>query len=74
MGMLKDEDNKQIFVKGLNEAINKIEPKAIIVYGFVTKTNIETIFKSAIEKGIKLIIPHSTIDRYKKEDAVYGVR
>ncbi len=61
-------------MNGFKEAINRIEPKIIIVYGFVTKSNFDEIFGYAKSKGIKIIIPHSKIDKYKKEDAIYGTR
>ena len=74
LGQLKDEDNREMFLYGLKNVIDTIKPKAIITYGFITEGNFETIFGYAKSKGIKIIIPHSKIDRYKKGDALYGTR
>ena len=63
-----------MFLEGFKKAIDKIEPKMILIYGFITDSNFTKIFDYAISKGIKIIIPHSKLDRYKKEDAVYGTR
>ena len=74
LGQMHNKENKKMFLKGLKKAIDTIEPKSIIIYGFVTEKNIEEFFGYAKAKGIKLIIPHSKIDMYKKEDAIYGCR
>lgn len=74
LGQIKDKQNKKMFLDGLREAVDKIEPKTIVVYGFVTESNFDEIFGYAKSKGIKIIIPHSKIDKYKKEDAIYGTR
>lgn len=74
LGQIHNKDNKKMFLKGFKEAIDEIEPSCILVYGFVTNNNFDEIFGYAKSKGIKIIIPHSKIDRYKKEDAVYGTR
>ena len=74
LGQIRDKENKKMFLDGLKVAIDRIEPKRILVYGFVTKSNFDELFGYAKSKGIKIIIPHSKIDRYKKEDAIYGPR
>lgn len=74
LGQIKDKENKKMFLDGFKEAIERIKPKIIVVYGFVTKSNFNEIFGYAKSKGIKIIIPHSKIDKYKKEDAIYGTR
>ena len=74
LGQIHDKDNKKMFLDGFKETIDRIEPKTILVYGFVTESNFNEIFGYAESKGIKIIIPHSKIDIYKKEDAVYGTR
>lgn len=52
---MKNKDNKKMFLEGLKKAIDTIEPKSIIIYGFVTENNIEEYFGYATAKGIKLI-------------------
>lgn len=74
LGQIHQTENKEMFLEGFKKAIDKIEPKRILVYGFVTDLNFNKIFDYAISKGIKILIPHSKLDRYKKEDAVYGTR
>ena len=74
LGQIRDKSNKKMFFDGFKEAINRIEPKTILVYGFITETNFDEIFGYAESKGIKIIIPHSKIDMYKKENAIYGTR
>ena len=74
LGQIRDKENKKMFLDGFKVAIDRIEPKCILVYGFVTESNFGELFGYAKSKGIKIIIPHSKIDRYKKEDAVYGSR
>ncbi len=74
LGQIHDVDNKEMFLDGLKKAIDAIEPKAIIVYGFVTENNFDSLFGYAKSKGIKIIVPHSKIDMYKKEGAIYGTR
>ena len=74
LGQIRDKENKKMFLDGLKVAIDRIEPKRLLVYGFVTESNFDELFGYAKSKGIKIIIPHSKIDRYKKEDAVYGSR
>lgn len=74
LGQIRDKENKKMFLDGLKVAIDRIEPKRLLVYGFVTESNFDELFGYAKSKGIKIIIPHSKIDRYKKEDAIYGSR
>lgn len=74
LGQIRDKENKKMFLDGLKVAIDRIEPKRILVYGFVTESNFNELFGYAKSKGIKIIIPRSKIDRYKKEDAIYGPR
>lgn len=74
LGQMHNKDNKKMFLEGFKTAIDKIEPKQIVVYGFITESNFNEYFDYAISKGIKIIIPHSKIDMYKKENAVYGTR
>ena len=74
LGQIRDKDNRKMFFDGFKEAIDRIEPKSILVYGFVTESNFDEIFGYAESKGIKIIIPHSKIDMYKKEGAIYGTR
>ncbi len=54
--------------------VDAIEPTAILVYGFVTESNIEEMLGYAMEKGVRIVAPHSKIDRYKEDGAVYGIR
>lgn len=72
LGLMHHKENKKMFLDGFKEAIDRIMPKSILVYGFITKQNIEEFLGYAIEKGIEIIVPHSKIDMYKKEDAFYG--
>lgn len=74
LGQIHDKDNKKMFLNGLKTAIETIEPKRILVYGFVTESNFDELFSYAKSKSIQIVIPHSKIDRYKKGDAVYGPR
>ena len=74
LGQIRDKENRKMFLDGLKVAIDRIEPKCILVYGFVTESNFDELFGYAKSKGIKIIIPHSKIDRYKKEGAIYGPR
>lgn len=74
LGQVRDKENKKMFLDGFKVAIDRIEPKCILIYGFVTKNNFDELFSYAKSKGIKIVIPHSKIDRYKKEDAIYGSR
>mgnify|MGYP002624097777 CR=1 FL=1 len=74
MGQLQNKENRQIFLQGFKECIDRIQPKSIVVYGFIKNSNFDALFGYAKLKGIKIIIPHSKIDRYKKDDAVYGLR
>lgn len=74
LGQIRNKDNKNMFLNGFKTAIDTIEPKSIIVYGFVNESNFNDFFYYAKSKGIKIIIPHSKIDRYKKGDAIYGTR
>lgn len=74
LGQMKKKENKQMFIEGFKKVIDAIEPPSIVAYGFITESNFEEYFEYAKTKGIKIIIPHSKIDKYKKEDAIYGVR
>ena len=74
LGQVRDKENKKMFLDGFKVAIDRIEPKCILIYGFVTTKNFDELFGYAKSKGIKIIVPHSKIDRYKKEDAIYGSR
>lgn len=74
LGQIRNKENRAMFLSGLKVAVDYIEPRAIIAYGFLVETNINEIFGYAISKGIKIVVPHSKIDKYKKEDAVYGPR
>ena len=74
LGQIRDKENRKMFLDGFKVAIDRIEPKCILVYGFVTESNFGELFGYAKSKGISIIIPHSKIDRYKKEDAIYGPR
>lgn len=74
LGQIRNKKNNKMFIEGFKKAIDRIKPKNIIVYGFVSETNFEKLFAYARSKGIKIIVPHSKIDKYKKEDAVYGAR
>ncbi len=74
LGQIQNKENKRMFLEGFKEAIDKIEPKSILVYGFVTENNFDEYFSYAISKGVEIVVPHSKIDRYKKEDAIYGSR
>ena len=74
LGQVHNVANKKMFLEGLKKAIDRIEPKTIVIYGFVTEGNFDEFFGYAKTKGTKIIIPHSKIDMYKKESAVYGCR
>ena len=74
LGQIRDKENRKMFYDGFKTVIERIEPKMIVVYGFVTESNFDEVFGYAKEKGIQVIIPHSKIDKYKKEDAIYGSR
>ena len=74
LGQIQNKENKKMFLDGLKVAIDRIEPKRILVYGFITESSFDELFGYAKSKGIKIIVPHSKIDKYKKEDAVYGPR
>lgn len=74
LGLVKGNDNRAMFLEGFKRMVDAVQPKAILVYGFVTETNIENLLGYAMERGIRIVIPHSKIDRYKGEDAVYGIR
>lgn len=74
LGQMHNLDNKRMFLEGLKKAIDTIEPAHILVYGFVNESNFDEYFGYAKNKGVKVIIPHSKIDMYKKEDAIYGCR
>ena len=74
LGQIRDNYNKKMFIDGFKEVIDRIEPKSILVYGFVTESNFNELFGYAESKGIKIIIPRSKIDKYKRESAIYGTR
>ena len=74
MGLIKRNDNRAMFLEGFRRMVDTIKPKSILVYGFLTEANIEELLGYAMNKGIRVIAPHSKIDRYKGEDAVYGIR
>lgn len=74
LGQIRNKENKKMFLDGFKEAVDRIKPKCILVYGFVTNENLYELFGYAISKGIKIVIPHSKIDRYKKGNAIYGTR
>lgn len=71
---MKNKDNKAMFLNGLKEAIDRIEPKNIIVYGFVNELNFKEYFGYAKMKNINIVVPHSKIDKYKNCGAIYGSR
>jgi hypothetical protein len=72
LGLIRNKENKKMFLDGFKIAIDRIKPKSILVYGFISKDNITEYLGYAVEKGIEIIVPHSKIDMYKKEDAFYG--
>ena len=74
VGLTKGNDNRSMFLEGFKKMIDTIQPKAILVYGFVTESNIEVLLGYAMERGVRIIVPHSKIDRYKGEGSVYGIR
>ncbi|MCR5491362.1 MAG: DUF4417 domain-containing protein [Bacilli bacterium] len=74
LGLVKGNNNRAMFLKGFRKMVDTIQPKAILVYGFVTESNIEELLGYAMERSVRIVIPHSKIDRYKREEAVYGVR
>lgn len=74
LGLVKGNDNRAMFLEGFKRMVDAVQPKAILVYGFVTESNIENLLGYAMERGVRIVIPHSKIDRYKGEDAVYGIR
>ena len=74
LGQIRDVNNKKMFLDGFKECIDRIEPKTILVYGFVSESNFDEIFGYAESKGVKIIIPHSNIDIYKGKLSIYGTR
>ena len=74
VGLVKDNDNRKMFIDGFKKMIYTIHPKTILVYGFITESNIEDLLGCTMANGVRIVIPHSKIDRYKGEDAVYGIR
>ncbi|MDD7714437.1 MAG: DUF4417 domain-containing protein [Mollicutes bacterium] len=74
LGQIRNKDNKKMFLDGLREAVDRIAPKYILVYGFINEDNFDEFFGYAKSKGTKIVIPHSKIDRYKKESSIYGWR
>lgn len=74
LGQLKNKQNYDLFIDGFKELINRVEPKQIIAYGFINNKNFQSIFEVALKRGIKIIIPHSKIDKYKNCEAIYGAR
>ena len=74
VGLTKGNNNRLMFLEGFKKMVDTIQPKAILVYGFVTESNIEVLLGYAMERGIRIIVPHSKIDRYKGEGSVYGIR
>ncbi len=74
MGLQRKKENLRMFMDGFEKMIDTIMPKSILIYGFVNESNANTLFAHAIERGVKIVIPHAKIDRYKKEGAIYGVR
>lgn len=74
LGQMKNKDNKAMFLNGLKEAIDRIEPKNIIVYGFVNELNFKEYFGYAKMKNINIVVPRSKIDKYKNCGAIYGSR
>src|SRR5574344_1598791 len=72
LGQMHHKENRKMFLNGFKIAIDRIIPKSIITYGFVTNNNIKEYLGYAIDKHIPIIVPHSKIDMYKKEDAFYG--
>ncbi len=74
LGQMHHKDNKAMFLQGFKKAIDTIEPKTILVYGFITEGNFDEYFEYAKSKGVQIIIPHSKIDMYKKEGSIYGSR
>lgn len=74
VGLTKGNNNRLMFLEGFKKMVDTIQPKAILVYGFVTESNIEVLLGYAMERGVRIIIPHSKIDRYKGEGSVYGIR
>lgn len=74
LGQMHHKENKTMFLAGLRKAIDVINPKSILAYGYITEENLDEYFGYARKKGIEIIVPHSKIDKYKKENAVYGSR
>ncbi len=74
LGQMQAKDNRKMFQKGFKEMVDRLSPKSIVAYGFVSETNFDEYFGYAVSRGTKIVVPHSKIDRYKKEDAIYGVR
>lgn len=74
LGLVRGNENRAMFLEGFKKMVDTIQPKAILVYGFITESNAEDLLGYAMERGVRIVIPHSKIDRYKGEDAVYGIR
>ncbi len=72
-GQIKQRDNRAMFINGFKKCVDIVKPKSIIVYGYVNKKNLNKYFGYALDKGIKIIVPHSRLDRVKKEGSLYGV-
>lgn len=67
---MQNKDNRKMFQKGFKEMVDRLIPRSIVDYGFVSEANFDEYFNYAVSKGTKIVVPHSKIDRYKKEDAI----
>ena len=63
LGTLRKETDKKYFAKGVNFAVNKLHPKAIIVYG----TAHDKIFDPIMEAGVEVRFYESEIDKQHKK-------
>ena len=61
-GTLKNKEDRRIFAEGLSVVVNRIQPKVIVVYGFVP----DDIFAQYKDQGIEIIHFDSEFNRAMK--------
>ncbi len=71
--LIRNRDNREMFLDGFEWLVDEIEPRAILVRGYITKSNIDQMLGYALDRGIKIVIPHAGIDCYKDDRAIYGL-
>ena len=66
-GTLKNKEDRRIFAEGLSVVIKRIQPKVIVVYGFVP----DNIFEQYKEQAIEIV--HFDSEFYKAMKKLKGV-